>query len=194
MNKILLTLLISLGFATGTHASPNQIKPIPEAKIKRMDHKLTKHKAVKRNFKSQKEFQRTQQRRMSRKHIGSNNRGYDNGYNYNSSQFQDNYRPLRQRGHRQSHRGWYLAYRYDRAAFYDNHGYFYGYFNRYGYYFEDQFYRYDRYYTYRDRLNGRGLFDRKYYMPNNAEYYGFSDASHTLNPYHRNYERGFDRY
>jgi hypothetical protein len=75
--------------------------------------------------------------------------------------------------HRDFRRGWVLAYKYDRAEFYDRDGFHYGYFNRYGYMFEGEFYRYDRYYRYRDRIRGRGLFDRYYYRPAKWRYYGF---------------------
>jgi len=207
MNKLLITLIITLGLSTAYASSHNEnnIKPISETKIKRMDHKLTKHKAMKRNFKTQKEFKRTQQRRTTQqkrvtnskmKRTTSKNMRYDtrqpysNGYNYDRSDYRDNYRPTRQRGYNYSNRGWILAYKYDRASFYDNEGFFYGYFNRYGYYFEDTFYSYDRYYTYRDRVRGRGLFDRNYYMPANASHYGFCATRHN----NRNYERGYDRY
>ena len=161
MQKILLSLFLTFGLITissaSTHNEMKQMKPISETKIKKMDHKLTKHKAVKRHFKTQKEFKRTLQRNVQRngmskhaKHVtskslryGTNN--YDKGYNYNRPDYRDDYRPIRQRGYNHSNRGWFLAYRYDRASFYDSEGYFYGYFNRYGYYFEDVFYSYDRY-------------------------------------------------
>ena len=185
MNKLLLTLLLTLGLSIFSHAAPNEnidMKPISEAKIKKMDHRLTKHKAVQRNFNTQKEFKRAQQRNVRdyrEKGISQKNhrdsREYSNGYNYDRNGYHVNNRPIvRQRGYTHSKRGWMLAYRYDRASFYDNEGYFYGYFNRYGYYFEDVFYRYDRHYTYRDRVKGRGLFDHSYYMPANASYYGFA--------------------
>jgi len=200
MNKLLITLIISLGLTVAYASSHNDsnIKPISENKIKRMDHKLTKHKALKRNFRTQKEFKHTQQQKITHKNIkrtASKNmhydtRHYDNGYNYNRNGYYDDYRPVRQRGYRYSNRGWLLAYKYDRAAFYDNQGYYYGYFNRYGYYFEDMFYSYDAYYTYRDRVRGRGLFDRHYYMPANASHYGFCATRYT----DRNHERGYDRY
>jgi len=207
MNKLFITLIITLGLSTAYASShkENNIKPISETKIKRMDHKLTKHKAMKRNFKTQKEFKRTQQRRtIQQKRVTHSKmkrttskdmrydtrQPYDNGYNYNRSDYRDNYRPTRQRGYTYSNRGWILAYKYDRASFNDNEGFFYGYFNRYGYYFEDVFYSYDRYYTYRDRVRGRGLFDHNYYMPANASYYGFCETRHN----NRNYERGYDRY
>jgi len=206
MNKILLTLLITLGFATTTYASSqNDVKhskQISENKIRKMDRQLTKHKAIKRNFKTNKEFKHKQQRKMmhkNNKYITSKsmrynthgyNNSYNNGYNYNRENYRDDYRPIRQHGYNHTNRGWILAYRYDRASFYDNQGYFYGYFNRYGYYFEDVFYSYDRYYTYRDRVRGRGLFDHRYYMPANASYYGFCETLYG----NRNYERGYDRY
>ena len=73
------------------------------------------------------------------------------------------------RKHAQSYRhpqnSWSLAYRYRHAHFYDQYGYYYGDFSRRGYRFEGKFYRYDRDYTYRDRVNGKGLFDRRYYKP-----------------------------
>ena len=163
-----------------------------------MDHKLTKHKAMKRNFKTQKEFKHRQQRKTVHKTAGytksknmhQDTRNYNNGYNYNRSDYRNDYRPITQRGYRYSNRGWILAYKYDRASFYDDQGYFYGYFNRYGYYFEDVFYRYDGYYTYRDRVKGRGLFNHRYYMPANAKYYGFCETRYN----DRNHERGYNRY
>jgi len=196
MNKIFLTLLVTLGLASTSFASTQNNrehhKPMSEHKIKKMDHKFSKHKAVKRNFKTQKEFTHKQQRKQtqrkqthrkqthrSTKHISPKNIRYDNGYTYDRNMEREHYRPVGQRGYNYSSRGWLLAYKYDRASFYDNQGYFYGYFNRYGYYFEDVFYRYDRYYTYRDRVKGRGLFSHRYYMPANASYYGFSDTRYT---------------
>lgn len=200
MSKLLLVFTLLLGLNIFAYASADNrahIKPISEAKLKKMDHKFTKHKAVKRNFKTHKEFLKRQRRiskrhvrRVSSKHMHRYSRHYDNGYNYNWSGYREAYRPVRQRGYSHSNRGWYLAYKYDRAPFYDDQGYFYGYFNRYGYYFEDVFYRYDRYYTYRDRVKGRGLFDHRYYMPANANYYGFCETRH----YDYNYERDYSRY
>ncbi len=213
MNKLFITLIITLGLSATSYASSHSnenIKPISEKKIQRMDHKLTKHKAVKRDFKTHKEFKRSLQRNMQRnvqkngmhkhaKHMTSKSmrygtNAYDNGYNYNRPDYRDDYRPIRQRGYRHSNRGWILAYRYDRASFYDNEGYFYGYFNRYGYYFEDVFYSYDRYYTYQDRVRGRGLFDNRYYMPANARYYGFCTTNYRDRGYNNHYERGYNRY
>jgi len=196
MNKIIFFLIISIGLSAATHASsqiePNQkrsTKPINENKIKRMDHKLTKHKAVKRTFKTKKEFQNhTTHKRNSRKitgHPSARYSHYRNGYAHHDTYYRDEYRPVRQRGYRHFKRGWFLAYRYDRADFYDNEGYYYGYFNQYGYYFEDIFYRYDRYYTYSDRVRGRGLFDHRFYMPANDQYYGFCTSHYNNRDHYR---------
>lgn len=109
--------------------------------------------------------------------------GYDNLHHnrYNSRYTDDRYiykpRPkprVRQKGYNYFKRGWYLAYIYDRASFNDRYGYHYGYFNRHGYYFEGVFYRYDRDYRYSDRARGKGVFDNRYYIPSNYNYYGFS--------------------
>ncbi len=148
-----------------------------ERQIHKMDSKMSQHKAKKRHFSSQKEFRQTKQRGYD-KHKTSKHKSYNqNNYspnNYNQHSYQENYPSHnRQRGYRQSKRGWILAYTYDRASFYDSYGYFYGYFNRHGYYFEDVFYRYDRHYNYRDRIRGKSLFQHRYYMPDNARYYGF---------------------
>jgi len=77
------------------------------------------------------------------------------------------------RGYRHTRRNWYLTYLYERASFYDRHGYKYGYFSRRGFMFEGEFYRYDRYYSYRDRLRGRGLFERRYYRPSHSQFGDF---------------------
>ena len=195
MSKILFTIIISAGLSMGLHASSNipmddrrNIKPMSEKKIKKLDHSYTKHKAVKRDFRTKKDFQRSAQKTTSRKHTKNYNRQYDqynNGDTYRSNKHYTNYPQLRQRGYNRSNRGWVLAYRYDRAAFYDNEGFYYGYFNRHGYYFEDVFYRYDRYYGYKDRVRGRGLFDHRYYMPADARQYGFCERRSSP----RNYER-----
>ena len=208
MNKILLALVVMVGLTASTYAnSPNDtranIKPMSAKKIKKMDNRLTKHKAVRRNFKSQKEFSQRRQSRMNKqrrstasrkstasKHMRYDNNRYDSGYNYEAPEtYREPYRPIRQRGYRYSKKGWILAYQYDRASFYDNEGYFYGYFNHYGYYFEDVFYRYDRYYSYRDRARGRGLFNQRYYMPTNASYYGFCAARYDDRDPMESYDR-----
>jgi hypothetical protein len=146
-------------------------KPLTAQRINEMDQHFTRHRAMKRDFKNMKEFQRLQRdHKRYKSHLK-----YEYRYNY--------IRPLyritpRQKGYRYSKRGWELAYRYDRADFFDSYGYHYGYFNRNGYYFEGMFYRYDRFYTYLDRVRGKGLFEHRYYMPINAAYYGF-----TATPY-----------
>ena len=195
MNKTLFAFIITIGLSMGLYAAPNNytddrrnIKPMSEKKIKKLDHRYTKHKAVKRDFRTKKDFQRRAQRRATPKHNKNYNKPYnqyDNGRTYRSNNHYTKYRHNRQRAYNRSNRGWILAYRYDRASFYDNEGFYYGYFNRYGYYFEDVFYSYDRYYGYQDRVRGRGLFDRRYYMPVEAREYGFCETQH--NP--RNYER-----
>jgi hypothetical protein len=186
MYKILLTMFVTLSFTTTAFASTQNenkhLNPISQTKIQKMDHTLTRHKAVKRNFKTPKEFHHKKKRQMMQqtsKHLSQNNVRYRNGQHYESYTQRAYYSHARQRGYAYTKRGWVLAYKYDRASFYDNQGYFYGYFNRYGYYFEDVFYRYDRYYTFKDRVKGRGLFDHRYYMPANADYYGFYDVRHT---------------
>jgi len=201
MKKIFLVLILIIGFINPTFAqndTRNTIKPMAEHAIKKMDRKLTKHKALKRNFSTKQEFKRNKQRRMMRnnKHITSKSmrnhtNRYNNGYDYTPTGYRDDYRPIRQRGYGLAKQGWILAYRYDRASFYDNEGFFYGYFNRYGYYFEDVFYSYDRYYTYRDRVRGRGLFNRSYYMPANANYYGFCDTPYNGGRYERGYNNRY---
>jgi hypothetical protein len=196
MRKILITLLSIAIASTTLFAQNSEHKAFSEQKLQKMDRKLTKHQAHKRTFHSKKEFihKKKMQRSTLRKQIIHNNmrypsnKSYDNGYFY--SQEQKRVATPRQRGYRYSKRGWMLAYRYDRASFYDNEGYHYGYFNRHGYYFEGVFYRYDRDYTYQDRVRGRGLFDYRYYMPENARYYGFSQRVQRSN----HYDRGFNRY
>jgi len=196
MHKIILTILISAGLTMGAYASSQinfdqkkSTKPISANKIKSMDNRLTKHKAVKRTFKTKKEFQHHTRHRNTSRDIhqlpSSKYSHYRNGYKYSDAYYRDEYRPIRQRGYRYSKRGWFLAYRYDRASFYDNEGYYYGYFNKYGYYFEDVFYRYDRYYTYRDRVRGRGLFSHRFYMPANDQFYGFCESRYNHRDYYR---------
>lgn len=70
-------------------------------------------------------------------------------------------------------RGWVLAYVYDHADFYDRYGFHYGDFDRRGFMFEGRWFRYNARYSYRDRLRGRGYFDRYYYVPHHARRYGF---------------------
>ena len=75
--------------------------------------------------------------------------------------------------HRFFKRRWVLAYRYDQASFVDRYGYRYDRFDRYGFTFEGYYFRYNARYRYRDRVRGRGYFDRFYYAPLRASYYGF---------------------
>jgi len=197
MHKLFISLLMILGLTLHTFASTTNTKAMPEATIKKMDRQMTRHKARTRNFNTHKEFkhkQKKQMKRASHKNIRYNNgQAYNNGYN--QTHYQEPRRMVRQRGYRHHKRGWVLAYKYDRASFYDNEGYFYGYFNRYGYYFEDVFYRYDRYYSYRDRMRGLGLFSRLYYMPANAQYYGFEMRGNSYDMRHeRGYQRDYSRY
>jgi len=197
MYKLLLTLIITAGLSIGLYAAPHtqmddrrNTKPMSAKKIQKMDHRFTKHKAVKRNFRTKKDFQRRAQRTVSRKHNKNYNRQYDqydNGQAYRTNNHYNNYRHIRQRSYNYSNRGWILAYRYDRATFYDNEGFYYGFFNRHGYYFEDIFYRYDRYYSYNDRIRGRGLFDHRYYMPADAREYGFCDTGSNHRGYNERY-------
>lgn len=179
MKHLLFITLISLGFTVGltakTEHHKNERQSLSDKQIKRMDRKHNSNKAMRRNFRTQKEYKHKTRRKYS-KHVKKHSK-YINGYHYNISGYRDHHRINRLRGYRHGKKGWTLAYRYDRASFYDNEGYYYGYFNRYGYFFEDVFYKYDRYYSYRDRVKGRGLFDQKYYMPANYGYYGFYRSS-----------------
>lgn len=179
-------LVFTVFFTTALMAETNRAmsKPIKEHQLKKMDSRLTQHKTKKRAFRTQKEFEKIQHKRARATH--RDERSLHRGRLYGEDRYpRDTYQHPReqyttegQRGARNFKRGWYLAYRYDRASFYDRNGYYYGYFNRYGYYFEEVFYRYDRYYSYRDRVRGRGLFDRRYYTPENYRYYGFVKPQH----------------
>lgn len=143
-------------------------QPLTSQKIQKMDHSHTRHRALRRDFKNLREFQRLQ--RYHRLHKQQSSYLIHQAY-YG---FKPHYPAKnRQKGYRYSKRGWELAYRYDRADFFDRYGYHYGYFNRQGYYFEGIFYRYDRFYGYHDRVRGRELFGRHFYMPANYRYYGF---------------------
>jgi hypothetical protein len=142
-------------------------KPLTPQKIQRMDKRLTQYQAVKRDFKNRKEFQYRQKHHSRYKNRFTHKELF--GYVRPHYPVKD-----RQKGYRYSKRGWELAYRYDRADFFDRYGYHYGYFNRYGYYFEGVFYRYDRFYRYIDRVRGKELFGRRFYMPENYRYYGFN--------------------
>lgn len=182
MKQLLLTLLISFGLTLGANAQRYDARDTSQnmstKKINKMDRRHTKHKAKKRHFKTHQEFINRSRHNNSKGFKNYSN--YMNGYNYNrgTERYNHHNKRNRQRGYSQWKRGWTLAYRYDRASFYDNQGYYYGYFNHDGYYFEEMFYRYDRHYTYQDRIRGKGLFDHRYYMPENSRYYGFGLSRH----------------
>ena len=175
MKQIILLFLLSIGIGSigycdsvPYHKEQQRIQPLKQTEIRHMDRKLTKHKAIRKKFKTKKEYLRRKNKKMY-----THSTTFDRRYPYYNNGYRDRHLSTRQRGYRDSKRGWRLVYRYDRASFYDNNGYYYGYFNKEGFYFENIFYRYDRYYTYRDRVRGRGLFDHRYYMPINARHYGF---------------------
>ncbi len=171
------------------------LKATQKQHIQKMDRKLAHQKAMKRPFKTHKEFQRMRAHHSKRvhpkhaKHLHEDRKhqnikalkrssryaGYNDDYYYddNRNHYRDHnrYQNHRARGYRHTRNSWYLAYRYERASFYDRHGYYYGYFNRRGYMFEGEFYRYDRYYTYRDRVRGKGLFEHRFYRPVIDDYY-----------------------
>jgi len=178
----LLTIAIMIGLSIQTSAS-TELSP---KKVQKLDQKMTKKKARLKRFKTQKEYQRLKQRGSVANKRQHSHRSMDDMFGshtqkrvrkrYIEDDWNDGYsypRGPRAKGYRYFKRGWYLAYRYDRAGFYDRYGYHYGYFNSYGFYFDGIFYGYDRYYRYQDRLRGRGLFDNRYYMPEDASRYGF---------------------
>jgi len=178
----LLTITIMIGLSFQTSAS-TELTP---KTVQRLDQKMTKKRAHPKRFKTQKEYQRLKQRGHVANKRQRSHRSMDDMFGsptqkrvrkrYIENARYDGYRYPREpkvQGYRYFKRGWYLAYRYDRAGFYDRYGYHYGYFNSYGFYFDGIFYGYDRYYRYQDRLRGRGLFDTRYYMPENASGYGF---------------------
>jgi len=164
----------------GMQASAQELSP---QKVQRLDRKMTPKRAVRKRFRTQKEYQQMKRRghTLQRKSISARNAKRVSGNRHSRRYVQESWvdegwqypRGPRQRGYRHFKRGWYLAYRYDRAAFYDRYGYSYGYFNRHGFEFDGIFYAYDRYYSYKDRMRGRGIFDGNYYMPANAARYGF---------------------
>ncbi len=186
MTFIFITLNGELSAGKLENAQPMQIE-----KIKKMDRKMTHRQAVKKNFKNQNEFKTLKEKRNLRNrktHVRNNtaniyrerhrnrHKEYYNNYRYETIPYYTN---IRQKGYRNFKRGWYLAYKYDRAVFNDRYGYHYGYFNRHGYYFEGMFYRYDREYRYNDRVRGKGIFDNRYYIPSNYNYYGFIKPMHS---------------
>jgi len=204
MNKFISTAAVAfvlLGFGSSLGAEVlKDARPMKVEKIQTMDKKMTQKRVMKKRFRNQKEFQQMKQhkrstqkraakRATSRGHksykyrdgsVDRNGHRYDNSYGYDDGyRYEQRRARIKQRGYRNSKRGWYLAYRYDRAIFNDRYGYHYGYFNQNGYYFEGVFYGYDRDYRYSDRVRGRGVFDNRYYMPSNYNYYGFSTPRPT---------------
>jgi len=171
--KILLWLtLLLLPLELFSQIHQEQTTIMSEQQLKRMDSKLRIQKAHRRNFNTPQEFQNKTHKKLYH-HTPSSDKRYYNGNSYNRMHDNQKRRVIEQYPYRQSKRGWQLAYKYDRDFFYDKYGYHYGYFNKNGYTFEDIFYRYDRTYTYRDRVKGRGLFGRGYYMPAEVRRYGF---------------------
>ena len=166
-----LTLLL-LPLELFAQIAPEKTTLMSEQQLKKMDRKSQTQKRHRRNFNTPQEFENKSHKKMYH-HTSSSHERYYNGNSYHRMHDNHRRRVIEQRPYRQSKRGWRLAYKYDRAFFYDKYGYHYGYFNQNGYTFEDIFYRYDRAYTYRDRVKGRGLFGRGYYMPAEVRRYGF---------------------
>jgi len=167
-----------------------QNSTVEKVDISKLDRSMTIHKAQKRTFKNKEEFKRHQKKIVHHKKTHAPHpkvqkhakhyrderyphHRYIEDYDYDYYGMPTHRYRHYGRAYRHFKRGWILAYKYDRAEFYDRDGFHYGYFNRYGYMFEGEFYRYDRYYRYRDRVRGRGLFDRYYYRPTRWKYYGF---------------------
>jgi len=187
-----LLVAVALLFSFQTLQAQSHHEAIEKVDISKLDRYYTSHHAKKRTFKTKEAFKRAQayhtkphriQQKYNRHIPGQvhpnryhpQNRWYNDDRYDNGEAYYGRYMPRRQyeRAHRRTKRGWVLAYRYDRADFFDRDGFYYGYFNRYGYFFEGEFYRYDYSYTYRDRVRGRGLFDRYYYRPAAWREYGF---------------------
>ena len=193
----ILILCLSIGMSVQLSAERN----LDPKQVQRLDRKMTKKHTRQKRFRTQKEYQRLKQRaRTSQRRTSADRRVNRRMDTVQRKSFQRRYsgeerydrwdypRGPRQQGYRHFKRGWYLAYRYDRASFYDRYGYHYGYFNRYGFEFDGIFYGYDRYYRYQDRMRGRGLFDNRYYMPADAGRYGFC-APRPPRPYPRPWRR-----
>jgi len=181
MKKILMFwMMVTVMLGLSMQAAAKDLSP---QKVHRLDRKMTKKRAKIKRFRTQKEYQRMKRGGHAVRHSATATRMVKKvgSKRHNKRYVQDSWvdegweypRGPRQRGYNHFKRGWYLAYKYDRAAFYDRYGYAYGYFNRYGFEFDGIFYAYDRYYGFRDRVRGRGLFGRSYYMPTNAARYGF---------------------
>jgi len=183
------------------HAARSRIssRKISHAKKvqRRIDRKLHRKYAKHRSFRTAREFRRLHRHvteRRGKKAFSREDRNYGRRdrissryHRWNKDRYRgrhserygyyDQWKPRHtKRGYRHTRRAWYLAYLYERAPFYDRQGYKYGYFSRRGFMFEGEFYRYDRYYTYRDRLRGRGLFDRWYYRPAYSQFGDFFAA------------------
>jgi len=187
MKQIFSTITIAFLLIMGFTIQASAVQEMNPKTVQRLDRKMTKKQAHRKRFRTHKEYlsmkkiSRSMRKNAAKHHRRANdifarpNRRVAAQKYARESRYDDWNHALgpRQRGYNHFKRGWYLAYRYDRAVFYDQYGYEYGYFNRNGFYFDGIFYSYDRYYRYQDRLRGRGLFGRKYYMPADAAYYGF---------------------
>jgi len=196
MKKIISVVTIVTFMMMGLSSYASAAQEMSAKKVQRLDRKMTKRSAHKKRFRTQKEYMSMKKRaRSPRKRVVSTRRTGDifrtsrqktqRRYANDDTWYGDDWnypRGPRQKSYRNFKRGWYLAYRYDRASFYDRYGYEYGYFNRHGYYFDGIFYGYDRYYGYNDRIRGRGLFDGQYYMPANANRYGFCQSRSKTYP------------
>jgi hypothetical protein len=196
MKKLISTITMTVFMMIGLGMHTASAQEMSAKKVQRLDRKMTKKSAHKKQFRTQKEYlsmkkrghapkRRVSSHRKARDIFDSSGRKQQRRYVEEEVWYRDSWsfpRGPRQRAYRNFKRGWYLAYRYDRASFYDRYGYEYGYFNRYGYYFDGIFYGYDRYYGYNDRIRGRGLFDGKYYMPADASRYGFCQTRQRTYP------------
>ena len=180
--KSLMRLLLLIGILSVSIYAESE--PVEIVDIAKLDREMTLHRAKQREFRNKSEYRHRKKKLHT--HHSKENTSLKRGKHYRDGHAvhtpTNRYRPHLSRyrnhiyagkPHRHFKRGWVLAYKYDRADFYDRDGYHYGYFNRYGYMFEGEFYRYDRHYRYRDRVRGRGLFDRYYYRPADWRYYGF---------------------
>jgi len=196
MKKLISTITMTAFMMIGLGMHTASAQEMSAKKVQRLDRKMTKKSAHKKQFRTQKEYlsmkkrghapkRRVSSHRKARDIFNTSSRKQQRRYAEEEIRYEDNWnypRGPRQQAYRNFKRGWYLAYRYDRASFYDRYGYNYGYFNRYGYYFDGIFYGYDRYYGYNDRIRGRGLFDGKYYMPADANRYGFCQTRQRTYP------------
>jgi hypothetical protein len=196
MKKLISTITMTAFMMIGLGMHTASAQEMSAKKVQRLDRKMTKKSAHKKQFRTQKEYlsmkkrghapkRRVSSHRKARDIFNTSSRKQQRRYVEEEIRYEDNWnypRGPRQQAYRNFKRGWYLAYRYDRASFYDRYGYNYGYFNRYGYYFDGIFYGYDRYYGYNDRIRGRGLFDGKYYMPADANRYGFCQTRQRTYP------------